>query len=186
VPRVDRLLLFRETVYANLPIDSSNHPGPIFPENGNHQGLSHYEGRAHLHYGQILNDTEHLFRHAPDVLRLLPSKPAPGIKVSPDLENPVRIRFAGNSRGNAFQRGVQLLPSRFPNPQGPEAAIKILTSLKNHPRLQGYYLLHATLAELYSRTEETSLARAHFTAAMGLTTSKAELAFLNEKLASVS
>ena len=70
--------------------------------------------------------------------------------------------------------------------QGPEAAIRILNGLKTHPRLQGYYLLQATLGELYARTGEMGLAREHFSTAIGLTTSKTELAFLHEKLASVS
>jgi predicted RNA polymerase sigma factor len=70
--------------------------------------------------------------------------------------------------------------------QGPEAAIRMLDRLKTHPRLKGYYLLHATLGELYSRTGEKDLAREHFSTAMGLTTSKAERNFLNERLASVS
>lgn len=70
--------------------------------------------------------------------------------------------------------------------KGPEAAILILNALKTHPRLQNYYLLHATLGELYTRTGETTLAREHFFVAIGLTTSKAELAFLHEKLAAVS
>ncbi|HKP95014.1 MAG TPA: sigma-70 family RNA polymerase sigma factor [Fibrobacteria bacterium] len=67
--------------------------------------------------------------------------------------------------------------------QGPEAAIAMLNGLKAHPRLKGYYLLHATLGELYSRTGEKGLAREHFSAALGLTASKAELDFLKGKLA---
>jgi RNA polymerase sigma factor (sigma-70 family) len=70
--------------------------------------------------------------------------------------------------------------------QGAEAAIAMLVGLKSHPRLQGYYLLHATLGELYARTGEKALARDHFSTALGLTASKAELQFLKEKLEAVT
>lgn len=69
---------------------------------------------------------------------------------------------------------------------GPEAAIAILTGLKSHPRLKGYYLLHATLGELYARIGEKALARDHFSTALGLTASKAEIQFLKGKLECVA
>ncbi len=66
--------------------------------------------------------------------------------------------------------------------QGPRAAIGKLEPLKEHPKLKGYYLLHATLGELYSQVGETEKARAHFQAAIGLTSSKTEVKFLRGKL----
>ncbi|MEO7424162.1 MAG: sigma-70 family RNA polymerase sigma factor [Fibrobacteria bacterium] len=70
--------------------------------------------------------------------------------------------------------------------EGPIPAIKKLNELKAHPRLQGYYLLHATLGELYARSGNMEPAREHFSTAIGLTTSKAEQAFLQDRLASVT
>jgi predicted RNA polymerase sigma factor len=70
--------------------------------------------------------------------------------------------------------------------QGPEAAIAALAVLKSHPRLKRYYLLHATLGELYARTGEKALARRHFSTALGLTHSKAEIRFLEGKLEDVA
>ncbi|MDB5047764.1 MAG: polymerase sigma-70 factor, subfamily [Fibrobacteres bacterium] len=66
--------------------------------------------------------------------------------------------------------------------QGPLVAIKKLDALKEHPKLKGYYLLHATLGELYSQVGETGKAKEHFLAAIGMTSSKAEVSFLRGKL----
>jgi RNA polymerase sigma-70 factor (ECF subfamily) len=66
--------------------------------------------------------------------------------------------------------------------EGPAAAIRKLEPLKAHPKLKGYYLLHATLGELYSQLGELARAREHFLAAIGLTSSKTEIAFLQGKL----
>jgi RNA polymerase sigma factor (sigma-70 family) len=66
--------------------------------------------------------------------------------------------------------------------QGPLAAIRKLDALKEHPKLKGYYLLHATLGELYSQVGETGKAREHYLAAIGMTSSKTEVSFLKGKL----
>ncbi len=66
--------------------------------------------------------------------------------------------------------------------QGPEPAIAKLLGLEAHPRLKAYYLLHATLGELYTQTGDPVLARKHYVTAMELTSSKAELAFLEQKI----
>jgi RNA polymerase sigma-70 factor (ECF subfamily) len=70
--------------------------------------------------------------------------------------------------------------------QGPEPAIRKLNELRAHPRLRGYYLLHATLGELHVRTGDMALAREYFSAAIGLTSSKTEQAFLQDRLASIA
>ncbi len=69
---------------------------------------------------------------------------------------------------------------------GPEAAITSLQKLKHHPRLKRYYLLHATLGELYLRTGETGLAQVHFSTAVELTSSGTERQFLKEKLGRIT
>jgi RNA polymerase sigma factor (sigma-70 family) len=66
--------------------------------------------------------------------------------------------------------------------QGPLPAIGKLLTLLDHPRLKGYYLLHATLGELYSQAGNPALARGYFLAACALTPSKTEQVFLREKI----
>jgi RNA polymerase sigma factor (sigma-70 family) len=66
--------------------------------------------------------------------------------------------------------------------EGPEPALRKLLALRDHPRLKGYYLLHATLGELYERLGNPAAARECRLAASALTRSKAELAFLRGKL----
>ena len=66
--------------------------------------------------------------------------------------------------------------------QGPEAAIRKLLVLEEHPRLKGYYLLHATLGDLYQKLGQAGKAREYLTRAAGMTTSKTEIHFLMEKM----
>jgi RNA polymerase sigma factor (sigma-70 family) len=66
--------------------------------------------------------------------------------------------------------------------QGPLKAIEMLESLKDRPKLETYYLFHATLGELHRQVGDAERARGHFSMAIGLTTSKTEVNFLKEKL----
>jgi RNA polymerase sigma-70 factor (ECF subfamily) len=65
---------------------------------------------------------------------------------------------------------------------GPESAIGKLLELAKHPRLQEYYLLHATLGELHDRMGNREAARHCYAAAIERTTSKTEKTFLMAKL----
>ena len=69
--------------------------------------------------------------------------------------------------------------------QGPAKAVETILALKGHPRLEKYHLLYATLGELYSQLGETALARENFDRAARLTSSKAEIQFLNGKLSAL-
>jgi RNA polymerase sigma-70 factor (ECF subfamily) len=70
--------------------------------------------------------------------------------------------------------------------RGPAEAVEKLLALRDHPRLKGYYLLHASLGELYTRLGKDSEAGRHFYAALELTSSKTESVFLREKIRQVS
>jgi predicted RNA polymerase sigma factor len=62
----------------------------------------------------------------------------------------------------------------------------MLLALRDHPRLMGYFLLHASLGELFSRLGIVCVAGRHFYAALELTSSKPESVFLREKIRQVS
>jgi RNA polymerase sigma-70 factor (ECF subfamily) len=65
---------------------------------------------------------------------------------------------------------------------GPEAAIAKLHELEMHPRLQEYYLFHATLGDLHDRLGNHEVARHCYAAAAERTNSKTEKAFLMETM----
>ncbi len=67
--------------------------------------------------------------------------------------------------------------------RGPEHAVAFLDELREHPRLRDYYLLYATLGELHSRLGNLTEARRHFSRSRELTSSPAELRFLEDRLA---
>lgn len=66
--------------------------------------------------------------------------------------------------------------------QGPEEAIRKLLSLEEHPRLKNYYLLHATLGDLYLKLGQMETGREYLSRAARMTTSKTEITFLMEKM----
>jgi predicted RNA polymerase sigma factor len=70
--------------------------------------------------------------------------------------------------------------------RGPASAVEMLESLRGHPRLSGYHLLHATLGELHARLGNRAEARANFTRARALAPSRTEKDFLQGKIAETS
>jgi RNA polymerase sigma factor (sigma-70 family) len=66
--------------------------------------------------------------------------------------------------------------------EGPAAAIEKLRALEEHPRLKNYYLLHATLGDLYLKSGQPEKGREYLARAAGMTTSKTEINFLKEKM----
>ena len=65
---------------------------------------------------------------------------------------------------------------------GPEAGLKALLELREDAALQGYYLLHATLGELYERNGKREVAAQSYRRALALTGNEAEQRFLQKKL----
>jgi RNA polymerase sigma factor (sigma-70 family) len=65
---------------------------------------------------------------------------------------------------------------------GPQAGIDAIEKIAATEKLQQYYLLPATLGELYARLQDTAKAREYFTAAIQLTQSAAEKRLLQQKL----
>ena len=59
----------------------------------------------------------------------------------------------------------------------------LLDNLREHPRLRDYYLLYATLGELHSRLGNLTETRHNFSRSRELTSSPAELRFLEERIA---
>ncbi|GAA4274477.1 RNA polymerase sigma factor [Aquimarina gracilis] len=69
---------------------------------------------------------------------------------------------------------------------GPEEALAVLKEIKNNKLLESYYLLHATLGEVYNRLHNKKLSKLHYQKALELTQSKLEQRFLKEKIDSFS
>ena len=66
--------------------------------------------------------------------------------------------------------------------RGTEAGLHELARLKDHPSLQKYHWLYATMGELYGRNGEAEAARRSYHEALRLTTNKVEQRFLEKKL----
>ncbi|HEY6323940.1 MAG TPA: DUF6596 domain-containing protein [Thermoanaerobaculia bacterium] len=67
--------------------------------------------------------------------------------------------------------------------QGPRAGIAALAEVADDPRLRGYYLLPATLADLWLRCGDRQTAAAHYRRALELPCSEPERRFLLRRLA---
>jgi RNA polymerase sigma-70 factor, ECF subfamily len=67
--------------------------------------------------------------------------------------------------------------------EGPRAGIEALSRVAEEPRLQGYYLLPATLADLWLRCGERQTAAAFYRRALALPCSEPERRFLRGRLA---
>jgi len=67
--------------------------------------------------------------------------------------------------------------------QGPRAGIAALAEVADDPRLRGYYLLPATLADLWLRCGDRQTAAAHYRRALELPCSEPERRFLLRQLA---
>jgi RNA polymerase sigma-70 factor (ECF subfamily) len=68
---------------------------------------------------------------------------------------------------------------------GPEAAVAVLENLRAHPRLNQYYLLHATLGDLHARMGHAIKARDGFARALDLTASRTEQEYLRGRIAAL-
>jgi RNA polymerase sigma-70 factor (ECF subfamily) len=101
----------------------------------------------------------------------------------------------GSTRWEAIDRYYAVLAEMKDNPiidlnraiilamtQGPEAAIEKLRALEENPRLKGYYLLYASLGDLYLKLGQTGKGREYLARAAGMTTSRTEIDFLNGKM----
>jgi RNA polymerase sigma-70 factor, ECF subfamily len=66
--------------------------------------------------------------------------------------------------------------------QGAEAGIRALEEISEHPALSHYYLLPATLGELWTELGEREKAAAHYRKALDLPCSEPERRFLNKRL----
>ena len=67
--------------------------------------------------------------------------------------------------------------------QGPRTGIAALAEVADDPRLRGYYLLPATLADLWLRCGDRPTAAAHYRRALELPCSEPERRFLLRRLA---
>jgi predicted RNA polymerase sigma factor len=65
---------------------------------------------------------------------------------------------------------------------GPAEAIKAIESINNLASLKNYYLLPATLGELYGQLNHPGIAKKYFAEAMSLTRSAAEKKLLLQKM----
>jgi RNA polymerase sigma-70 factor (ECF subfamily) len=65
---------------------------------------------------------------------------------------------------------------------GPEAALRLVEAVAGTGQLDGYYLLHATRADLLRRTGRTAEARQSYRAALELAPTAAERRFLRDRL----
>lgn len=65
--------------------------------------------------------------------------------------------------------------------EGPAAGIRIARGVEGHPALRNYYLLPATLGDLFSRLEEWDVAMAYFDRAITLPCSGPEKRFLEKQ-----
>lgn len=101
----------------------------------------------------------------------------------------------GSTRWEAIDRFYAVLAEMKENPiielnraiimgmtKGPEAAIEKLHALEGHPRLKGYYLLHASLGDLYLKLGQAEKGRQYLARAAGMTTSRTEIQFLKGKM----
>lgn len=70
--------------------------------------------------------------------------------------------------------------------RGPEAGIRTLEQISEHPALSHYYLLPATLGELWCELGETEKAVANFRQALNCSCSEPERRFLQKKLAAIT
>jgi RNA polymerase sigma-70 factor (ECF subfamily) len=65
---------------------------------------------------------------------------------------------------------------------GPEAGLQELSVLKDHPALQKYHLLYATLGELYEKYGDPQAAAENYSRALSLSANEVERRFLEKKL----
>jgi len=68
--------------------------------------------------------------------------------------------------------------------EGPHAAIRAIQSIPHLDSLRQYYLLPATLGELYARSNDKKNAQVQFRKALALTKSAAEKRLLEDKIRS--